>query len=98
MLKVFGQQTANLWLDDMRPAPTGWTWCKSVAEAQQILQSQTVVEMSFDHDLGQKQDGYDLAKWMAANNKWPQKRPTIHSQNPVGRANIEAVISRYGPY
>ena len=41
-----------LWLDDVRPAPEGWVWCKTVGEAIEILSNQTVQEASLDHDLG----------------------------------------------
>lgn len=42
----------NLWLDDIRPAPQGWTWAKTVEQAKEYLQSRTVVNASLDHDLG----------------------------------------------
>lgn len=42
----------RLWLDDLRPAPVGWTWAKSVAHAKQLLRDSDVVEASLDHDLG----------------------------------------------
>lgn len=42
--------------------------------------------------------GYDLVKWMAQTNMWPNERPNVHSANPVGRQNMNAVIDRYGEY
>ncbi len=39
--------------------------------------------------------GYDLVKWMAENSVWPRAKPRVHSANPVGRANMEAIIERY---
>lgn len=48
----------DLWLDDVRPAPTGWVWVKTVDEAKAWLiqkdeRGQPVVRaMSLDHDLG----------------------------------------------
>lgn len=39
--------------------------------------------------------GYDLVKWMAENDKWPVNKPKVHSANPVGRVNMQAVIDRY---
>lgn len=42
----------NLWLDDVRPAPEGWVWCKTTREAREVLMSRFVVEASLDHDLG----------------------------------------------
>lgn len=42
----------NLWLDDMRPAPGGWYWVKTVDEAKEQLLSGRVENASLDHDLG----------------------------------------------
>lgn len=42
-----------LWLDDLRPAPEGWVWAKTVAHAKVVLRSVVVDEASLDHDLGQ---------------------------------------------
>jgi hypothetical protein len=42
----------KLWLDDRRPAPSGWTRAYSVAEAQRYLTTGLVEEASLDHDLG----------------------------------------------
>jgi hypothetical protein len=43
-----------MWLDDVRPAPIGWTHVKTVQEAQAYLQRADVVveAASLDHDLG----------------------------------------------
>lgn len=43
------------------------------------------------------QTGYDLVKWMAETGHWPQRKPLVHSANPVGRRNMEATIERYFP-
>lgn len=42
----------NLWLDDVRPAPIGWTHVKTVGEAKLALASGQVHFASLDHDLG----------------------------------------------
>lgn len=42
----------NLWLDDVRPAPDGWVWAKTVDEAVALLQTGKVEQASLDHDLG----------------------------------------------
>lgn len=41
----------KVWLDDVRPAPLGWTLCRTVAEALLALAGGDVVEASLDHDL-----------------------------------------------
>lgn len=42
----------KLWLDDVRPAPDGWLWARTNAEARATLAANEVVECSLDHDLG----------------------------------------------
>ena len=54
----------KLWIDDddwsgTRNPPAGWTWAKTSAEALAVLTSETVVEVSFDHDLGLTADCKD---------------------------------------
>ncbi len=39
--------------------------------------------------------GYKLCLWMAENNKWPDEKPTVHSQNPVGAFAMRQIIDRY---
>ena len=41
----------KLWLDDVRPAPPGWTLCLSVAEAMFRMAGDYVTEASLDYDL-----------------------------------------------
>jgi hypothetical protein len=41
--------------------------------------------------------GLKLLYWMAENDKWPKKKPSVHSMNPVGRKNMEDFIDRYYP-
>ena len=42
----------KLWLDDMRPAPEGWTHVWTDAEARTFLEQGIVTDASLDHDLG----------------------------------------------
>jgi hypothetical protein len=42
----------KLWHDDIRPAPDGWVWARTNTEAQKLLQTGEVEEISMDHDLG----------------------------------------------
>lgn len=41
-----------LWLDDVRPAPSGWLWVTNVIDAKSLLESGRVAVASLDHDLG----------------------------------------------
>lgn len=92
----------KLWLDDIRPAPFGWTWAKSVNQAIGLIKnSDDFEEASLDHDLGDFAEfggnGVQLTDWLAENNVWPD-RITVHSSNIVGVRTMLATIDTYGPY
>ncbi len=42
----------QMWLDDVRPAPEGWTHVYTVHEAIALIKTGRVVRASLDHDLG----------------------------------------------
>lgn len=103
----------KLWHDDVRPAPDGWVWVKTNAEAQEILLRYVVLECSLDHDLGGEPDesvesmlqrgdspngsGLDLIRWMIAKDCVPPK-VFIHSWNPVGAQNMASELRHAGFY
>lgn len=43
-------------------------------------------------------NGKHFVLWMIEHNCWPKNKPTVHSQNPVGREVMQGLIDRYGPY
>ena len=81
----------KIWLDDMRPAPEGFVWCRSVNEAKRLVDC--------DHDLGDYAcdggDGIKLLDWLAETRQFLPVR--IHTMNPVGRENMERLLRRYWP-
>lgn len=96
----------GLWVDDVRPLPTelsDWTTATSFHEAIVKLELLEFEELSLDHDLAsfyghREMTGYDIALWLADRKEQNLYIPPIikvHSANPVGRKNIEAVIKRY---
>jgi len=88
----------RVWLDDVRPIPDGFdVWVKTAHEAIQLLDSQAVDFISFDHDLGDEENGsgYDVAKWieeMSFKRRMTRIDWAVHSANPVGRKNIEGAM------
>lgn len=86
----------RLWLDDLRPAPAGWVWVKTVAAAQALLRRGEVAEVSLDHDLGEETaTGYDLATWIeeeAFHGRLPRVKWAVHSANPIGRERMEQAL------
>jgi len=99
----------RVFLDDERfPPIDGFNWdiVRSYEEFVNNLQTNGCPEfISFDHDLGQTLSGHDCAKWLIntdieydgrfipANFKF-----YVHSQNPVGKANIEAELTNFLNY
>jgi len=51
--------------------------------------------LCIDHDLGEKQTGYDLINWALENYRLPSKVQIV-SANPVGRENIERTLKNRG--
>lgn len=86
----------KIWLDDIRPAPEGYIWCKSVNEAISKVTINTELA-DLDHDLGDyAEDGGDAIKFMdylVENNIFIPL--VFHTANPVGRANMERMYNRY---
>ena len=95
-----------IWIDDERDVnwghvPDGMAvvHCKTYKEAIEKLQFymsyKTKLIVDFDHDLGCKKTGYDVAKWIVASG-YPNVRFRVHSMNPVGAQNIREMLSHYG--
>lgn len=98
----------KLWIDDIRPAPRGYFWVKSVNQAIDLLKSsfnqlnnKTMIEViDLDHDAGDYTnrggDYIEILKWLEAE-EFYRGIPYIpfihiHSKNPVGISNMRAII------
>lgn len=102
----------KLWIDDVRPAPEGYVWCKSVWEAQSTIRyAETFCKMypntanrnsieliDCDHDLGDfATDGGDGIRLLDWLEETGRNYPIrIHSANAVGVANMRRIIERNG--
>ena len=90
-----------LYIDDIRFPEyfhqIGATICvaRNYEEAIQSINACNFDLISLDHDLGEEKTGYDIAKYIVENQiKVPPI--AIHSANPVGRLNIEHLLTHYG--
>jgi len=93
----------KIWLDDQREPPDNtWRWAKNPVEfVNWVFEStaQGISEVSFDFDLGPYPDGYHCAEWFIELYKFceePLPKLSCHSQNPVGREQIERLIEEAG--
>jgi hypothetical protein len=97
----------KIWVDDVRPAPEGYVWCKSVREVKDTIlvlelhatvhESNRVELIDLDYDSGDyEKDGGPYIKLM----DWLVERETLyplafHSQNCVGMENMKRMYRRY---
>ena len=98
----------KLWIDDVRPAPEGYCWIKSVDGAKEIIIKLDnpinrkwwgeVEIIDIDHDAGEYfQYGGDYIKLLDWLEETGRNYPIrIHSMNVVGRMNMEAICRRNG--
>lgn len=101
--------TWNLFIDDERFPPNDgrdWIICRNKIEVQiQVMLRGMPSYISFDHDLGENEPtGYDITKWLVGIDltsldelgRFPDNFDFyVHSQNPIGKANIEQYINNY---
>lgn len=101
----------KLWLDDVRQAPSGYEWVRSVDEAkalcEEMLASGKVLDMEIidlDHDAGDYAsmggDYIEFLNWLEqkkAEEGWIVKAFfTYHSANPVGISNMSRIVRHNG--
>lgn len=104
-------QMIKLWIDDIRPAPAGYYWAKSVHEAKiyccQHLSPGHVLkidEFNLDYDAGDYAymggDYIELLKWLEKKQHCENWHINgifkLHSQNAVGISNMRAIIKANG--
>jgi hypothetical protein len=87
----------KVFLDDERPPPPGWIGVRWPEEAIAYLQTNTVEELSLDHDLGDDTRGtdYDVILWIeesVAIRGFRPPRIIVHSANPSARVKMELAI------
>jgi hypothetical protein len=94
----------KLWIDDVRPAPEGYDfWSMSVSNAKALIEAWERLGDPFelidmDHDAGDyAQFGGDYIKLLDWLEETGRNYPIrIHSMNPVGVANMRAIIEKNG--
>ena len=99
----------KIWIDDLRPAPLGYVWVKTINQAKEaIIETETrklnsMYDMSFsielidiDHNAGDFAcDGGDYVKLLDWMEETGRNYPVhFHTANPVGRANMELIAKK----
>ena len=92
----------KLWIDDIREAPEGYTWCATVNQARFAIvyedEDNPIELIDIDHDAGSyAQYGGDYIKLLDWLEETGRSYPIrIHSMNPVGVENMRRIIQRNG--
>lgn len=87
----------RLWVDDERPAPEGWAWVESSAEAIRVLDTEHVESLSLDYCLKGSDTGDMVLFWLKDNLRaWPVDI-FAHSSSSSGSALLERLIKDYAP-
>lgn len=87
----------KLYLDDLRPAPPGWTHVRWPSEAIELLRTGQVTEISLDYDLGDdsRGTGFDVILWVekaVQERGFTPPRMRVHSSSLTARDKMEARI------
>lgn len=99
----------KLWIDDVKPAPKGYEWIKSVNDAKRaIIETEnrnlcslynlkfSISLIDIDHDAGDfVSEGGDYIKLLDWLEETGRNYPIrIHSMNPVGVENMRKIIQK----
>lgn len=87
----------NVYLDDLRPCPRGFTLARNAEECIALLESCEIHILSLDHDLGYDQPtGYDVTRYMVEHGKFAREI-YLHTSSAIGRTNMYQLLYRNRP-
>lgn len=89
----------NVWLDDTRPMPFGYTHhCKHAYEAIDLLKTGEVQEINLDYDLGNDwESGLEVAQFIregAEGGTLPKLQMYVHSSSHMANYLMFRVLSQ----
>src|SRR5690554_5209013 len=92
-------KNTQLYLDDVRVVPDGFVLVENYVEFTEFIEQNGLPDfISFDHDLGEEKTGYDCAKMLVEyclDRQITLPDFAVHSQNPVGKQNIESLLGNF---
>jgi hypothetical protein len=97
-----GDAEVRLWLDDEaddRAAPAGWVQVTTTREANELLATGRVTELSLRGEPAR--GGGDVIEWLAQEQRvrdralWPRHGITLHHADPAHRESMARAIERH---
>ena len=99
-------KTWYIYVDDIRKYPSNLDsdyvviTCRTYTAAIETIKYLSAAGQNFvldlDHDLGETKTGYDICKFIIENKLAGCGYIILHTQNPVGMANMKQLLSHYG--
>lgn len=87
----------NVYLDDIRPCPSGFVAARSAEECLLLLNEYEVDVLSLDYELGYGQlNGSSVVRGMIASGRYP-RRIYMHSSSPSGRELMNRLLREAAP-
>jgi len=93
----------KLYVDDIRSAPEGWERVRTITQAIRFLATQTVEEVSLDHDIqvpkgtyavGSSEEDFTAVAWYIAIMPQDSRPKTVyvHTGNSSGAQRIKSIL------
>lgn len=86
----------KLYVDDTRPAPQGYLWAKTYAQACLLLGYGAYEIISLDYQLNERYTGCDVITFIAQNH-CAVSRIHFHSHHPAGVTRMKDLTKRLLP-
>lgn len=86
----------KLFVDDLRPFPVGYTGVRTYERAVILLDMLDFEVISLDYNLGSKETGLDIIKYINKIKKYP-KHLNIHSTNIDGSSKMYLEVKNTFP-
>lgn len=88
----------KVWIHDYRPAPAGWQWVQTAAEAILLLKEEIVTEITFGEIVS---EGYKVAEWIenaARENALPYLTWYVQTIHPITSRKIRYALESAGRF
>ena len=86
----------DVYLDDLRMPPPGFTVVRTIDECVLLLEETEVVRLSLDYHLGNGHTADEIARWIVETGHWPREI-YLHSSDMGARQRLYSYLSHHAP-
>lgn len=88
--------TINIYLDDLRTAPPGFTIVRTIDECLLLMEEAEVAKLSLDYHLGAGRKADEVVEWIVRTGRWP-KEIYFHSSDLSARHGMREYLAEHAP-